>query len=134
MCQCMRVFFSFLITASCHILVITVSTVNVLIYGPLPASPRAAFVDIFCYATRYVSHCVCEDVPDFLYGAGFGSTALVVMCGSRIAARSSTPLLLLPFAYCSLLSFAVCVCWVMLGHVGLVALRVHLPSRWPLVV
>ena len=62
MCQCMRVFLCFLITASCHILAITVSTVNVLIYGPLPASPRAAFVDIFCYATRYVSHCVCEDV------------------------------------------------------------------------
>ena len=54
--------FSFHITASCHILTITVSTVLVLIYCPLPASPRAALVDIFCYATRYVSHCVCEDV------------------------------------------------------------------------
>ena len=61
MCPCMSVF-SFHITASCHILTITVSTVLVLIYCPLPASPRAALVDIFCYATRYVSHCVCEDV------------------------------------------------------------------------
>jgi len=51
--------FFFRITASCHILAISVSTVLVYEFS---LRPGAAFVDIFCYATRYVSHCGCVDV------------------------------------------------------------------------
>jgi hypothetical protein len=51
--------FCFRITASCHILAISVSTVLVYAFS---LRPGAAFVDIFCYATRYVSHCGCVDV------------------------------------------------------------------------
>ena len=52
-------FFFFRITASCHILAISVSTVLVYAFS---LRPGAAFVDIFCYATRYVSHCGCVDL------------------------------------------------------------------------
>ena len=84
-----------------------------LLSSPCVSSSSTCWHLLLC-DTVCISLCVRGCVPDFLYGAGFGSTALVVMCGSRIAARSSTPLLLLPFAFCSLLSFAVCVCWLML--------------------
>ena len=94
-CLCMRVF-SFHITASCHILTITVSAVLVLIYCPLAASPRVALVGIFCCATLYVSVCVCEGVCRISFMV---LVLVLVMCGSLIAARSSTPLLLPPCAF-----------------------------------
>jgi len=120
MCQCIRVFF--LITASCHILAITVSTVNVLIYCPLAASPRVALVGIFCCATLYVSVCVCEGECRI---SGMVLVLVLIMCCSLKHMDAAATM-------CFLVASVVRSC--MLGHVGLVAMHVHLPSRWPLLV